>query len=1275
MRLTAEQVIAGLTKRGVPAHTAQGVAMNFQDESGFETGIQEHEPTSGRGGFGLAQWTGPRRVQLENYAASKGVGVDDGEMQMDFFMQENATSEKAAWDKVLAAPDHRQAAASFVTNWERPEEGHRANRSAKYLNGAPDASTAYSIGTEVPVSPTMSFQGEERPDEVEGPSFTEQYRASFGLNTTARSYDYAADFINDQQSFKKDDAWVKNGPGEDRQLEDLKSRNLDPEVYANYIGGSTSQRGYARQLQNAVDDNARRALLARGGLTGTALELFNTTLGDPLQLAVDVATTAVAPQFTIAKYGVRVGRVLSKVVAGGLAGASTSALGYALNPNGEAGDILFGVGMGMGVGSLVGAMGRKMATGPESQQLQRLAQRTTAEYEGVPFIPKGNLGAAGSPTHTFMNPENPLESVKLSDTPDAALARNASEGGGGMFRTRYDLSARFNTSGNGLTKGMGHALVSEGVGMVTKVKDGAGKVVQKIAAINGRAASEEAENLKLELRTGYFRTYKAQLAEHFKEQGTNRRDKFVLGVEENKFNDSVDAYMRDTASDRAARYSKPVQVTGDRLAKQYAEFNKLQANPWAREGKQGRPVFGHEGIPDNVNYAPREIKSEKVLAIHHELEAGTIERLIHGAAKSANPDFPDDVLARFAKGYTKAITDRAAGLTDDSLSLLSGNNLEELTKVFNNIEGMPEDGFAKLDEVMARFKAKGAASDAGRDTHQRHRSLLDETYALPAGTVRTRHGVVDEQGLSIRDLLNTNATQLFQRYSTRASGNIALARVRLSDGAGNLVVDGITSDNEWKSFLDNTSKWGAANKVPPAQTTADIENLQFAYDSIKGRQVDKLENTEAGFLLRNVRRFNFMRIMNQSGFAALPELGHIVAQTGLKASYSTMPSLWKTIRNGHKLVEAGELRHVSQFADDFEATFGTGAERLNRFSTSDSIDAMRATIDDESGAGWRSKVDNVTERGTYITADMSGLAGINQISQRWAGRAILQNFANMSAGRTAMMSTKRLLDIGIDKGMANRVMAEIRLGKVLKMDGTKVAGLAFENAVDKEAAQALRNAVNRKVNQIIQKNDIGNLMPFMSRATGKMIMQFRSFMAGAVVKQTYKTIHMNDTAAYMSLVIGATIAAGGYYTRSQLQALGMNEQERRKYLYDEKTGKLTTGNLAAATFGSIGFSSIMPMMYDTFAQTGLYEPRFNKYRTTGQGSDIFANPTGTLVTKDIFGAVRGAKGVLDGDFGQPEVKAITKMLPFMQAMPFLQFNNALINDLSPDRSHNDWIGN
>jgi len=121
-QLTPEYVVGALTARGVPPHVAQGVTARWMTESNLDAGINEISPTvkGSRGGFGLAQWTGPRRVALEEFAAARGVPPSDPEAQFDFFMAENAGPEKAAWDKVMATKDATEAAKTFTLAWERP---------------------------------------------------------------------------------------------------------------------------------------------------------------------------------------------------------------------------------------------------------------------------------------------------------------------------------------------------------------------------------------------------------------------------------------------------------------------------------------------------------------------------------------------------------------------------------------------------------------------------------------------------------------------------------------------------------------------------------------------------------------------------------------------------------------------------------------------------------------------------------------------------------------------------------------------------------------------------------------------------------------------------------------------------------------------------------------------------------------------------------------------------------------------------------------------------
>ena len=133
----ADYVIEGLTRRGLPRHVAEGFAMNFADESGFDPGINERNPivAGSRGGFGLYQLTGPRRRAYEAYAAQRGVGVSSPDAQMDFLMTELEGPEAAAAERIMATTTAGEAGAAIVNRFLRPAAEHRERRAAKYLGG------------------------------------------------------------------------------------------------------------------------------------------------------------------------------------------------------------------------------------------------------------------------------------------------------------------------------------------------------------------------------------------------------------------------------------------------------------------------------------------------------------------------------------------------------------------------------------------------------------------------------------------------------------------------------------------------------------------------------------------------------------------------------------------------------------------------------------------------------------------------------------------------------------------------------------------------------------------------------------------------------------------------------------------------------------------------------------------------------------------------------------------------------------------------------------
>lgn len=139
MRAQEQYILQGLVKRGLPPHVAQAFVMNFKDESGLNPGINEHKPLvpGSRGGFGLYQLTGPRRVAYEKFAAQRGVDPSDTDAQLDWLMVEGQGPEKKAFDAILAAPDTGTAASAITTKFLRPSPEHQRSRVAKYMNAAP----------------------------------------------------------------------------------------------------------------------------------------------------------------------------------------------------------------------------------------------------------------------------------------------------------------------------------------------------------------------------------------------------------------------------------------------------------------------------------------------------------------------------------------------------------------------------------------------------------------------------------------------------------------------------------------------------------------------------------------------------------------------------------------------------------------------------------------------------------------------------------------------------------------------------------------------------------------------------------------------------------------------------------------------------------------------------------------------------------------------------------------------------------------------------------
>jgi len=98
---------------------AAAIVSNLHAESGLISGINERKPLvpGSRGGYGLAQWTGSRRVDLEDFAKSNNLDVSQQSTQIAFMKQELAKY-PGLLARMQAAKTPEEKAAIFFRGYE-----------------------------------------------------------------------------------------------------------------------------------------------------------------------------------------------------------------------------------------------------------------------------------------------------------------------------------------------------------------------------------------------------------------------------------------------------------------------------------------------------------------------------------------------------------------------------------------------------------------------------------------------------------------------------------------------------------------------------------------------------------------------------------------------------------------------------------------------------------------------------------------------------------------------------------------------------------------------------------------------------------------------------------------------------------------------------------------------------------------------------------------------------------------------------------------------------
>jgi hypothetical protein len=131
----AAQLMADLQRDlGLTKEQAAGVVGNLMHESGGFGSLQEISPLvpGSKGGYGYAQWTGPRRTAFESYVANNGLDPTSYEANYGFLKNELQTDpyERKQFMTVKSAQTAEEAARLISENYLRPGIPHMPARVA-----------------------------------------------------------------------------------------------------------------------------------------------------------------------------------------------------------------------------------------------------------------------------------------------------------------------------------------------------------------------------------------------------------------------------------------------------------------------------------------------------------------------------------------------------------------------------------------------------------------------------------------------------------------------------------------------------------------------------------------------------------------------------------------------------------------------------------------------------------------------------------------------------------------------------------------------------------------------------------------------------------------------------------------------------------------------------------------------------------------------------------------------------------------------------------------
>jgi len=994
------------------------------------------------------------------------------------------------------------------------------------------------------------------------------------------------------------------------------------------------------------------AQLATAGVKGMAGRFIGTML-DPVGIAagLGVGKALQAGKLGYTLYnGSRAGRAAMFGVEGALGNVATDALIAAQSSNYSPEQFLYSGAAGFLLGGGIGAATYKGASPLAREFADRMgatASRITTELT----TPAGGSMSAGA----ALNPRVTPMSMIAEDFSDPKFLEG--------FRDRNVVETAFPQLQIGAAKQTASANPLEAAFTSASVVDAVGPA--KAGAVVNVPLEVDMLRLQRTFDTRINRAVDEAWRAHVEANDVNRYVAAFNG-EKRRFREEISEAVWDTSGSRVT--NPHVLKAAGELRKQFDEWLDIMKGDHRNlDGTIRKPLPGSENLEKNPHYMPHIIDHLSFDAHLKRLGSMNLQDFVRKAFRNNNPDMDPKLATKWADSWFNRVRKITSGAEVGIDSAFSGRDKFKLR------EYLKEDGGWADDEIEALMRHMHEPKDKeGSVRHLKKRASYDENFEMTY-SVNGR-----QETIRMADLLERDAMKLALAYNRTMAGHVAMSRFRLEnpkfdpdnpDVEPQYLVDGITSESEWKSFLQKVAEVGHALGHSKEQIQASQTRMQWIYDSISGRP-DKFtqDHPRIAQTLRIVRDLNFLRVMNQVGFAQIAELGMITSEFGYRTAFQAMPT-WR------ELVRDGKTGKYTPVMEDLVWMTSAGTDDLR---------ALGYMLNDDWGAPIHEtgtkmdKVEQLVRSGTRITSHISGMAAINTYLQRFAVKAAMFNFIKAAREGKSALNMNRLRALGLDDATVDKILKELqpkskggKASYVLDdVSGKKLETLGLKDW-DPETRAAFGNALFMWGRKVIQENDLGQMNWFTGSIVGKILLQFRNFMLASWAKNTLHNANMmrqGDYGTTLNMIVATSFFGGlAYYAQSHLQTVAMDDATRKKHL-EQRLGK-NNEKLYAAAFSRASYSSIFPMFLDNALMLPLgMDPVFDTRVTGTPSQGIVSNPTLALYD-NVVNALRGSSraAFTDDRMDKRTMRSIAGVMPFGNSIPMIALMNGVTQGM-PDRN-------